>query len=335
MDFQDLEAFIHVARQGGFSQAAAQRRIAQSALSRRVGRLEHQLSVKLFARHGRGVRLTEEGIALLSRAEGLMTELQSIERDVLVLASEPTGDVRLAFTPTAAQILAPLVVEDLRQRWPRITLHIREGFSGSIHDWVVEQKVDLALLYNPESTAQVEVIPFVREPVYLVAPAVDRSIHRHLMKNGQFRLKHIGSLPLILPSHSHSLRVLLERFAAERRLALNIVNEVDGMRATKGMVEAGLGYTFFSYAGVYEEVLGGSLKIFPVSPALSWYLALVQRHNAPRSRALLEVRKTIEKKMHLLLRRGLWQGELLSPRLEKVPSPGNGTSATRTSPSCL
>lgn len=315
MDFQDLEAFVLVAQRGGFSQAATHRRIAQSALSRRVGRLEHQLSVKLFARHGRGVRLTEEGVALYNRAQGLVAELDAIEKDVLVLAHEPTGNIRVAFTPTAAQVLAPLVVEDIRRRWPRITLLIREGFSGAIHDWVVEEKVDLALLYNPEESSEFAITPLLREPIYLIAPANGGKIQGR----GSFKLKDIGTLPLILPSHSHSIRVLLERFAAEHRLTLNVVNVVDGMRATKGMVEAGLGYTVFSYAGVYEEVIGGSLTIIPLSPKLYWYFTLVQRRNTLNSRALLEVRRTIEQKIHMLSQRGLWEGQVMIPAPAGLP----------------
>jgi LysR family nitrogen assimilation transcriptional regulator len=314
MDFQDLEAFVQVARQGGFSQAATQRRIAQSALSRRVGRLEHQLGVKLFARHGRGVRLTEEGLALLDRAQGLMTELQSIEQDVLVLAREPTGQIKIAFPPTSAQILAPLVTAEVRRLWPRIVLHIREGFSGAIHDWVLDDKVDLALMYNPEQSARLQITPLLREPVYLAGP-VNSEILRAAAEAGHFRLKNIGSVPLILPSKSHGLRVLLERYAAEHRISLNVTNEVDGMRATKGMVEAGLGYTIFSYAGLYEEVIAGSLKIVPFSPKLFWNLALVQRQNAATSRALIEVRKIIEQQVHELLDRGFWRGQLVDEKL--------------------
>lgn len=311
MNFEDLGAFVQVARHGGFSRAATRHRIAQSALSRRVTRLEHQLGVRLLARHGRGVRLTEHGIALLDRAEGLMTEIKSIEQDMLGQAREPSGDVRIALPPTAAQVLAPPIVAELRRKFPRIKLHIREGFSGFIHDWVLEGRVDLALLYDPEEGTELQVKPFLREPIYLIAPTSRTPLPAAMTKNGRFRLKQIDTLPLILPSQSHGLRALLERRAAEHRLSLNIVNEVDGIRATKAMVEAGLGYTAFSYAGVYEEVKAGTLATIPFSPSLQWTLALVERRSTPASRALFEVKRSIEKQAHVLQERGFWQGQLL------------------------
>lgn len=314
MKFEDLDAFVRVARQGGFSRAATQMRIAQSALSRRVTRLEHQLGVQLLTRHGRGVRLTEHGVALLDRANGLMAELESIEHDLLAAAAEPSGEVRVALPPTTAQVMVPLIVQEMRTRFPRIRLKVREGFSGSIHDWVVDGEVDLAVLYNPEESAEVSITPFLREPLYLVAPSKGADLPANIVKNGHIALKQLAGLPLILPSQSHSLRTLLERLAAERRFTLNVVNEVDGMRATKGMVEAGLGYTVFSYAGVYEEVNAGTLRIIPFSPRLQWQLALVERKTASPSRALFEVKRSIADQVHMMLERGFWQGALNHPR---------------------
>lgn len=311
MNFEDLDAFVQVANHGGFSRAATQRRIAQSALSKRVTRLEHQLGVRLLERHGRGVRLTEHGIALKERASGLMTELKAIEHDMLARADEPSGEVRLAFPPTTATVLAPLVLADIRQRFPRVKLHIREGFSGHIHDWLLDGRIDIALLYNPEESAELQITPFLREPVYLIAPTSPPSFPDAAFDDGAFRLRQIGSLPMILPGASHSLRTLLERFAAEHRISLNIVNEVDGMRATKAIVAAGLGYTVFSYAGVYEEVNASVLQTIPFTPPLTWTLAIVERRTTTVSRALIEVRRAIGEQVHVLREGGFFRGTLL------------------------
>lgn len=310
MKFEDLDAFVHVARQQGFSRAATQLRTAQSALSRRVTRLEHQLGVQLLQRHGRGVQLTEHGAALLERATGLVNELASIRSDLLAHAAEPRGEVSIALTPTTAQVLVPRLVVELRQRFPQIRLTVREGFSGFIHDWVAEGRIDLAVLYNPEPGSELDITPLLKEPLYLVAPRVRTDLPELALRRGQFPVKQLGLLPLILPSHSHSLRSLLERLSAERRFALNVVNEVDGMRATKGMVEAGLGYTVFSYAGVYEEVNAGTLEIIPLTPRLSWDLALVERKLRTRTPAMAEVRRMILQQIHVLRERGFWQGQL-------------------------
>ena len=311
MDFGDLNAFIHVAKQGGFSKAAAELRVAQSALSRRVARLEHQLAVPLLKRNGRGVVVTEEGAALLDRTEGLIQELCLIEQNVLVLAKEPAGRVTVALPPTTGQVLGPLLAAECRERFPQITLELREGISGFIHDWLAKDEVDLALLYDPERAPGVEVVPLLDEPLYLIAPAFPDAASE-LGELQEFPLNQLGRLPLIVPGHSHSLRRLLERLAAEHRTTLRIINQVDGMRITKGMVEAGLGYTVFSYAGVYEEVEAGTLRAIPLRPTPQWRLSLVHRTMHQGLRAQIEVKRLIEQQIHSLVDRKLWRGRIIT-----------------------
>ena len=309
MDFQDLHAFANVARHESYARAAIELRIAQSALSRRVARLEHQLGTKLLERVGRGVRLTEAGRVLQERAEHLMRDLEAIEADVQGLAKEPTGLVRVAFPPATSEILAPLLVSSCRSRFPRISLHLREGYSNFIHDWITRNEVDIALLYNPEEGAGLDISPIFDSPLHLIVPpsAKDEILHREGPSIG---VKALFDLPLILPSRPHSLRLLVERCAAERGLQPKIVNEVVGSRATNALVAAGLGYTIFSYAGVYAEVAAGSLCAIPVKkPGLSWRLSMVHRTSARTSYAVMEVKRLITEHIDILRDREHWLGE--------------------------
>ena len=59
MDSQNIKAFITVAHCGSFSEAAEQLYLTQSAISKRIAQLEHQVGKKLFDRFARQVSLTE------------------------------------------------------------------------------------------------------------------------------------------------------------------------------------------------------------------------------------------------------------------------------------
>ena len=72
MELKELRNFMRVARAGSVSRAAQELRLAQPALSRQIKKLEHELGVSLFARHGRGVRLSVAGSLLLERAEAIV-----------------------------------------------------------------------------------------------------------------------------------------------------------------------------------------------------------------------------------------------------------------------
>lgn len=306
MNFADLETFYEVARRGGFSQAAAAMRTAQSALSRRVARLEHQLGMKLFERHGRGVRLTADGQALMARAENLIHELSAIGNDIRGLAAEPTGRITVAFTPNSGQILGPLLLQ-AAQAYPKLTIELREGFSGSIHEWLSEGRVDAALLYDPEQSPAVDVTPLLREPL-LFAGAPDQMAR---FRRGSVKVKALTEFPMILPSRSHSLRRILDRQSQQIGKPLMLRNQVDGTLTIMGVVEAGLGYTVFAYAALYESLKAGRLIALPFDPPVFWTFCLVTRRNARDLPAIRFVRDTITSEVHRLASGGLWQGTLL------------------------
>lgn len=318
MDFQDLHAFAHVARLGGFSRAAAQLRVAQSALSRRVARLEHRLGTPLLTRHDRGARPTEAGLVLLGKAEELARQLDAIERDLEGFSAAPRGHVRVAITPSTGEVLAPLLVQECRARFPDVTLLLREGITGYIHEWLAAGDVDLALLYDPEPSADVAITPLLEEPLFLVAPT---GAALPLAPDGSFSLRHLHEVRLVVPQRTHSIRLLLDQMAARYGVALDIAMEVEGMRTTKALVRAGIGVTLFSYAGVHEEVAAGTLRAIPIKPRLVWRMALAERRATSDSRAQAAVRGIIESLADRLMERGLSRGRLLLPQAARQAEP--------------
>src|SRR5699024_10664311 len=88
MDIQALEAFLAVAKTGGFSTAANRLFITQPAVSKRIATLEQQLAAKLFDRIGRQVVLTEAGRTLLPRAQQLLSDMADARRAIENLSGE-------------------------------------------------------------------------------------------------------------------------------------------------------------------------------------------------------------------------------------------------------
>lgn len=311
MKLEDIEAFLNVAELGGFSRAAVHTRVAQSALSRRIARLEHQLGVQLFERRARGVQLTENGAVLFQRARGLAHQLDDIEKEVRELSSAPQGEVRIAMPPMTVTILAPLVARDICERFPGIRLSILEGSSGQIHSWILSGDVDVALLYNPEESAELEITSVVKAPLFLVVPskappALKAAIAAGMTPDGRFRFKAIGSIPLIMPSPLHGVRKLVERMAVEHRVSTNVVIEADGLGVAVSLAREGLGCAIFSHAAENERFLKDRLQLVPFSPPLNWTLAVVSKADPKPRRAMVVARQFMQKHLHELISDGLW-----------------------------
>ena len=109
MDLRQLRYFVAVAERGGFGAAASALNVAQSALSRHIKQLEHELGGELLERGARGVSVTESGKVLLARGRWLLGAVDDVKAEVRTENRDPSGTVRLGAPSSLADILyAPL-----------------------------------------------------------------------------------------------------------------------------------------------------------------------------------------------------------------------------------
>jgi DNA-binding transcriptional LysR family regulator len=79
MDWDKLKIFHTVAEASSFTKAATVLNLSQSAISRQIQSLEHELKIKLFERHARGLVLTDNGKYLFQAAHEVIAKLKDVE----------------------------------------------------------------------------------------------------------------------------------------------------------------------------------------------------------------------------------------------------------------
>jgi LysR family transcriptional regulator, nitrogen assimilation regulatory protein len=247
---------VQVARAGSLSRASAVLNVAQSALSRQLMKLEHELGVALLVRHGRGVRLTRAGTTLLEHAHAVLLQVDQIAGVVRTPDPRFAGHVVLGVPPAAGLLIAPSVVVELRSRWPQASLQVREGISSLLEEWLLDRRLDVAMLYNPPPLDGVELTPILHERMVVAGPPVKRGKE----PPGPIRWRDLSALSLILPSLPHSNRRLIEQAAIQHGVRLNVALEVDSVAMTKAMVRRGLGSTILAYAAVAADAKRGELS---------------------------------------------------------------------------
>lgn len=252
MELAALKAFLHVAATGSFSRAAALLRTTQSAVSKRIGTLEHELSARLFERTGRGARLTDAGRLLLPRAEALTAEADGLADLIRGGRDTPRGSVRIAVQPSMGWPLIGDLVTATQARYPGIRLQIAEGTTGQIEEWLTDGRLDLGVL----STAplHVEAQPLFVVPSLLVAKAGDPEVRRATVPFAR-----LATLPIVIATMPNGGRVLIEEEARRRGIALNVVLEVNSIHLIKRLVARGGGYTLASPPAVAAEIAAGEL----------------------------------------------------------------------------
>jgi len=113
LNWDDIRLFLALAREGTLSGAARQLGLGVATMSRRIERMEQVMEVPLFLRHQHGLDLTDQGTALLPRAEAVELAVTGLRRDAEA-QSEIRGLVRLAsieslVAPVILPALAPLL----------------------------------------------------------------------------------------------------------------------------------------------------------------------------------------------------------------------------------
>jgi DNA-binding transcriptional LysR family regulator len=120
----DLNAFVSVARAGGFREAARATDTSASGLSEAVRRLETQLGIRLLNRTTRSVAPTEAGKRLLERLSPALSEVESALDVVNKFRDKPSGTLRLNVPISAARLVLPGIVPPFLATYPDIQLDV-------------------------------------------------------------------------------------------------------------------------------------------------------------------------------------------------------------------
>ncbi len=308
MDLRTLRYFVYVAEARSFSKAAVQLRIAQPALSRQIRKLEDEVGIALILRTRRQLELTDAGLLLLQRAHSLLRQAAQTADDVRAHGSRIQGTLTLGVSPTICEALVPRIVRECAARHPELRLSFVEGYSGFIFQRLINQELTLCLMHNPPRHRGVAIEPLLTEPMCLVGPGAESGARcgKALppVKAGMM----LHQVKLILPNRTHSLRMLVERGAAASGGQLDVAVQVDGYVTTKGLVQAGLGYTILPYSAVRQEVESRQLSAVPLrKPALApWMLSAAYHKDHGPARAVTALRNIIAAAVSQLAADGFW-----------------------------
>ncbi len=98
MDWDKLRIFHAVVEAGSFTHAGEKLNLSQSAISRQISNLEHDLKVPLFHRHARGLTMTEQGETLYDTAHDVLMKLDAVQSKLVDSQEKPEGKLRVTTT---------------------------------------------------------------------------------------------------------------------------------------------------------------------------------------------------------------------------------------------
>lgn len=195
MEFNDLAAFVSVARAGGFRDAARVSGVSASSLSIAVRRLESKLGMRLLNRTTRSVAPTEAGLRLIEKLTPLFSEMEAALDVLNRFRDKPSGTLKLNVPSSAARIVLPTVIPRFLKAYPdiRVEVVVEDGFvdvlaigcdAGIRYDEQLEQDM-IAIPIGP----RVQRFATAAAPDYLDTygrPEHPRDLLAHACLRGQF-----------------------------------------------------------------------------------------------------------------------------------------------------
>ncbi|MDR3463104.1 MAG: LysR family transcriptional regulator [Beijerinckiaceae bacterium] len=211
MELRHLRYFCAVAEEMHVTRAAERLRVAQSALTQQIKALEAELHTPLLRRAGRGIELTEAGVAFWPEARAVLERVRS----AVLIAQETgrgfAGRITIGLTETAS-FATPVtaVLKEARERWPCVEFNLIQARSNDLVPALVDRRIDVAFMRSP--APEIDTLtwrPFLTEGLVVVLPDT-----HPLASRRSIELSELGAEPLILPRGRTSDRAMRNLISA-------------------------------------------------------------------------------------------------------------------------
>lgn len=174
MDIEQIRTFLAVAANGSFIEAASRLHVTQSTVSARIQSLEQYLGARLFVRNRAGASVTVAGQRFLRHAKSMILTLDQARHDV-GLPSRFRASIRIAARMALWEDFLPAWVGYMRTTAADVSIRSDIGFEDDLMRRQIEGMLDVALMYTPQHSSELQVEHLFDETLVLVSTQPDPS----------------------------------------------------------------------------------------------------------------------------------------------------------------
>lgn len=246
MELRQLEYFVAVAEEAGFTRAAARVHISQSGVSAQVRQLERELGAELIDRSSRVARLTPAGAAALEHARAALTAAEAVRQAVGEVAELIRG--RLSIGMITACTVTPFFdgLSSFHEAHPGVEIMLSEDTSDLLVERVRGGLLDLALVGTagapPEDLSSFTIVS--ERLVAAVAPG------HPLAAKKRPTLAEVCANPIVSMPRGTGIRAVFDRACAAQGLRPDIALQATAPDTVADLAARGLGAAILSESSV-------------------------------------------------------------------------------------
>lgn len=283
MDTRQLRSLMTIVAQGTFAKAAEVVNLTPSAVSQQIQTLEQELNVVLFERSSRPPKLTPHGMQVLEMAQEIMRLAEDTKASLR--GDRIAGTLMLGSVRSSAMDLLPAVIVQMQERFPLLKMNLRVALSASLISDVASGRLDAAMVAEHASIpSTLRWSPFIREPLWLVAPAgTEVRDQRDMM----------ATLPFIRFRSAVPLANIIDTEISRQGVATNDIAEIDTIGAIVTCVRHGMGISVVPQVALLEPSNSHLVKIPFGEPQVTRQIGIVERITSPRGEVIARLHEVL------------------------------------------
>ncbi|MCY4004972.1 MAG: hydrogen peroxide-inducible genes activator [Rhodospirillales bacterium] len=277
---KQLEYLAALADTRHFGRASERCHVTQSTLSAGIRDLESVLGTAVAERSNRRVLITRVGTQIAERAKALLRDAEEVMEMARAGHSPMAGEMRLGVIPTIGPFYLPRVLPALRERFPELTLYLREEQTAPLLARLEDGELDVALIALPYDVGDLTT-EVILEDEFLFA--CDRA--HGLAGAREVSLDALAGERLLLLEEGHCLRghALDACRLGDRRARAQF--EASSLHTLVQMVAAGIGVTLVPRLAVDARIaLGADISLSRLAAPASRQIGLAWRRTSLRAK---------------------------------------------------
>ena len=286
MTLTELRYIVTLAQEQHFGRAAERCHVSQPTLSVGVKKLEDELGVLIFERTKSAVRLTPVGEGIVTQAQKVLEQAQSIRELAQVGKNQLAAPLKVGAIYTVGPYMFPHLIPQLHRVAPDMPLYIEENFTHILRDKLRTGELDAIIVALPFQEADVLTKPLYDEPFYVLMPAD----HPWTAKE-TIDAEMLNDKSLLLLGEGHCFRdQVLEACLTTRKgeAPSHTTVESSSLETIRHMVASGLGVSILPLSAVESHHYSpGVLETRPLTPPVPFRtVAIAWRASFPRPKAI-------------------------------------------------
>ncbi|GAB3376944.1 hydrogen peroxide-inducible genes activator [Azotobacter armeniacus] len=287
MTLTELRYIVTLAQEQHFGRAAERCHVSQPTLSVGVKKLEDELGVPIFERSKTAVRLTPVGEGIVTQAQKVLEQAQSIRELAQAGKNQLAAPLKVGAIYTIGPYLFPHLIPQLHKAAAQMPLYIEENFTHVLRDKLRTGELDAIIVALPFNEADVLTKPLYDEPFYALLPAGHPWTRLQAIDSEMLNDK-----SLLLLGEGHCFRdQVLEACPSLRKTDeahRHTTVESSSLETIRHMVASGLGISVLPFSAVNSHHYApGVLEVRPLtSPVPFRTVAIAWRASFPRPKAI-------------------------------------------------